>query len=282
MSSLKHHKTRNISLIYETLIRRFINESKVDDKTAIKIIKKFFKKGTELNKELHLCQSLYEKVLKENVNIERYLIEIINHDPIDLDRLKTETYELGKVIKEHYNDLNEFFNVKIPQYKVLASIYQLLVMNRYGIYDTNTVEKKMIFEDNIKCHLELLRDTKDDNFKLNKLQRRILFKKFNEKYDETLNEEQKKIVSLMITRKRDQLVEIKDQIISNLKEIKPKFSDSCQMIKDKNPECYQLGSRICECITKLSDIKFDEDTIKESVKLLLYGSELITELKEIL
>ena len=59
MAKLKHSKFKNTGILFELLVRQIASDTLANkDSLALEIIKKHFKKGTELTKELKLYQSL--------------------------------------------------------------------------------------------------------------------------------------------------------------------------------------------------------------------------------
>ena len=78
-----------------------------------------------MGREKELYSILIEKKYKtaEQANI---LLEAVikNRRKLSNRRLKNEKYNLIKRIKENYS-VNDFFNSRIPNYKVLASIYNV-------------------------------------------------------------------------------------------------------------------------------------------------------------
>ena len=121
-SNKKHSKIKNTGILFELLTRQItvdvLNSS--NESSAIKILKEFFNPKTELGKEYELYKILLEKKYgkSEQANI---LIEAVtkNRRKLSNRRLKSEKYNLIKTIKENYSVV-DFFNTKIPNYKVLA------------------------------------------------------------------------------------------------------------------------------------------------------------------
>ena len=123
----KHNKIKNTGILFELLTRQIavdvMNDKK--DSPAIKIIKEFFNNKSQLGKENELYKILVEKKYK-NLNQAEILIEAVikNRRKLSNRKLRNEKYNLIKQIKENYG-VNAFFNSRIPNYKVLASVYTL-------------------------------------------------------------------------------------------------------------------------------------------------------------
>ncbi len=127
MSYVKHKKIKNTGILYELLSRQItvdvINDTK--GPKSVKIFKEFFKKNTELGKEYELYSVLLEKKYKNNKYAGQLVEAVVkSRRKLSNRRLANEKYNLIKTIKENY-DIKEFFNTRIPNFKVMASIYKV-------------------------------------------------------------------------------------------------------------------------------------------------------------
>ena len=123
----KHNKIKNTGILFELLTRQVTVDvlNNENNSSAIKILKEFFNTNTELGKENELYKILLEKKYK-NINHADMLIEAVikNRRKLSNRRLNNEKYNLIKTIKECYN-MKDFFNSRINNYKVLASIFNI-------------------------------------------------------------------------------------------------------------------------------------------------------------
>lgn len=200
-SNKKHSKIKNTGLLFELLTRQItvdvLNSS--DDSSAIKILKEFFNPKTELGKEYELYKILLEKKYSksEQANI---LIEAVtkNRRKLSNRRLKSEKYNLIKTIKENYSVV-DFFNTKIPHYKVLASIYNVFESEsaKEKISPVEETDSKVTLIENIctevnnKVKKKSLVESQEKDLRL--LTYQLLVDKFNKKYS-TLNENQRNLL----------------------------------------------------------------------------------------
>ena len=127
MSYVKHNKIKNTGILYELLSRQITVDVINDTKSpkSVKLFKEFFNKNTELGKEYELYSILLNKKYK-NLTHASSLVEAVVKSRRNLSnrRLANEKYNLIKTIKENY-DIKEFFNTRIPNFKVMASIYKV-------------------------------------------------------------------------------------------------------------------------------------------------------------
>jgi hypothetical protein len=126
---VKHSKYKNTGILFELLVRQITTDT-LDgkDSPAKDILKKYFVK-TELGREY----KLYETLLKRTTLTEakaNIVIGTLTESSKNLNRgvIKRQKYNLINEIQKHY-DLNEFFNHKLPSYKVYAAFYTLLEIN---------------------------------------------------------------------------------------------------------------------------------------------------------
>ena len=200
-SNKKHSKIKNPGILFELLTRQItvdvLNSSK--ESSAIKILKEFFNPKTELGKEYELYKILLEKKYgkSEQANI---LIEAVtkNRRKLSNRRLKNEKYNLIKTIKENYSVV-DFFNTKIPNYKVLASIYNVfeLESSKEKITPVEETDSKVTIIENIcteqksKPKKKSIVESQEKDLRL--LTYQLLVDKFNKKYS-TLNENQRNLL----------------------------------------------------------------------------------------
>ena len=201
----KHNKIKNTGILFELLTRQIavdvMNDKK--DSPAIKIIKEFFNDKTTLGREKELYSILVEKKYK-NLNQAEILIEAVikNRRKLSNRRLKNEKYNLIKQIKENYG-VNAFFNSRISNYKVLASVYTLFenesvkeVVDSVEETDSKITILETITHPDIKSNKSSNKvlesyQTQDTDVRL--LTYQLLVDKFNKKYS-NLNESQKNLL----------------------------------------------------------------------------------------
>ena len=126
MSKLKNSKYKNTGILFELLVRQIASDILSNkDPQAATLVKKYFSK-TELAKEHKLYQTLINVQSLSESKAES-LVETVLHlsEKLNKTALRKEKYNLIKEIKEYY-DLEDFFKAKIQNYKVNASIYNLL------------------------------------------------------------------------------------------------------------------------------------------------------------
>jgi len=204
-SQKKHNKIKNTGILFELLTRQITVDVMNDSKNspAIKILKEFFNEKTTLGREKELYSILSEKKYK-NLNQAEILLEAVikNRRKLSNRKLKNEKYNLIKRIKENYN-VNDFFNSRISNYKVLASIYNVFELEsaKDVIGPIEETDSKISIIENIvgseiksnKKSQDLVESYQSQEQDVRLLTYQLLVDKFNKKYS-NLNESQKNLL----------------------------------------------------------------------------------------
>jgi hypothetical protein len=205
---VKHSKYKNTGILFELLVRQITTDT-LDgkDSPAKDILKKYFVKS-ELGREYKLYETLLKRTSltegKANVVVDT-LIE--SSKTLNRGAIKRQKYNLINEIQKHY-DLNEFFNHKLPNYKMFAAFYTLTeiasaqhtidpdqaITNKVTILEHLTAAK--IEENKVRDEVmgEFEKADKDVRF----LAYKLVLESFNTKYND-LHPRQKEILKEFIT-----------------------------------------------------------------------------------
>jgi hypothetical protein len=205
---VKHSKYKNTGILFELLVRQITTDT-LDgkDSPAKDILKKYFVKS-ELGREYKLYETLLKRTSltegKANVVVDT-LIE--SSKTLNRGAIKRQKYNLINEIQKHY-DLNEFFNHKLPNYKMFAAFYTLTelanaqhtidpdqaINNKVTILEHLTAAKitESKVRDNVMSEFE--KADKDVRF----LAYKMVLENFNTKYND-LHPRQKEILKEFIT-----------------------------------------------------------------------------------
>ena len=284
MSYVKHNKIKNTGILYELLSRQITVDVINDNKNlkSVKLFKEFFNKNTELGKEYELYSILLNKKYK-NLTHASSLVEAVvkSRRKLSNRRLANEKYNLIKTIKENY-DIKDFFNTRIPNFKVQASIYRVF-QSEVGKEDFGPVQKtdssititehitqskqSRVKKQNLSEYVEQGKD-------LRLLSYQLLVDKFNSKY-KSLNESQKNLLKEYINNvsNTNSLKEFIDNEVVKIKKaltkLLPNVDDKITKIKLSEAIDYTDGA---------TKGKIVQD--KHVVALMRYY-ELIKELKDV-
>jgi hypothetical protein len=205
---VKHSKYKNTGILFELLVRQITTDT-LDgkDSPAKDILKKYFVKS-ELGREYKLYETLLKRTSltegKANIVVDT-LIE--SSKTLNRGAIKRQKYNLINEIQKYY-DLNEFFNHKLPNYKMFAAFYTLTeitnaqhtidpdqsITNKVTILEHLTAAK--ITESKVRDEVmsEFEKADKDVRFMAYKM----VLENFNSKYND-LHPRQKEILKEFIT-----------------------------------------------------------------------------------
>ena len=185
----KHSKYKNTGILFELLTRQITSETiSNNNPKAVGILKKFFGNNSALLKEYQIYHALLNKKFNKEANATVLLETLINaHDKLNKSVLRRERYNLVKEIKDTYN-IEDFFKAKIPNYKVYASVFNLLEYKNAN--PLHIVDSKVIILEHITGKGLPNKPKKDmvmeEYEKFDKETRALTYKmlmeKFNEKY----------------------------------------------------------------------------------------------------
>lgn len=198
MRKIKHSKYKNTGMLFELLARQITSEIiSGRENTSTLILKKFFGKNTELFKEYGLYKTLAEEKFSSETKANMLIDAVLkSRKRLDAAKLKEEKYQLIKAITESF-DLNAFFQTKVQNYKLLASIYKLF---EYSPFDnpTEITRSKITILENLVGDSKKILDENVDSIshepkEIRLLSYKILVEKFNQKYGD-LNTSQKALL----------------------------------------------------------------------------------------
>jgi len=130
MKKIKHSKYKNTGMLFELLTRQITSDIiSSNESVATEILKKFFNKDSQLLKEYSLYKTLCEEKLKSDTKANMLIeADIKDRRGLNKNKLNNEKYDLIKAIKENF-DIDSFFQTKVQNYKLLASVYKVFEFN---------------------------------------------------------------------------------------------------------------------------------------------------------
>ncbi len=238
----KHNKKRNTAFVYEALIKEATyailkNDEKRSHK-VVGVIKKHFTADSFLKKDLECYRSLYEnqgidketseKILKESSLAKRMI------DPEGLFGEQTAII----------NDVNKtlspsVFNNFVPNYKTLATISKM--------FNTHSPKEKVILENRIIENMSNVLQESQNASDIDDVVYSTFVKKFNEKYNDVLLNEQKELLTRYISSFADNSLELKlflndeiGRLKSKLKESENNHEETDNTIADKTQQVISM------------------------------------------
>jgi len=268
---IRHNKKRNTAFVYEALVKEATvailkNDAEKRDK-AIKIIKKHFKPGSVLRKDLDCYRSLCEnqnldrltaeKILKE-VKLQKRLI-----DPTGLFKQQTKlVHDINKEVSP------SVFKNFVPSYKSLATIMQIFsdkISPKDQVILENEIVQRMLVESKEVQHTE----------QIDSLVYKTFAAKFNERYDSNLLKEQKELLNYYVSSFADNGLELKifmNEEISRLKQQLEKGKNIAELKKDN--EMVNKTQKVIERLETFSK----EDISNDVLLTVMKTQELVKEM----
>ena len=282
MSKLKNSKYKNTGILFELLVRQIASDILSNkDPQAATLVKKYFSK-TELAKEHKLYQTLINVQSLSESKAES-LVETVLHlsEKLNKTALRKEKYNLIKEIKEYY-DLEDFFKAKIQNYKVNASIYNLLEShNSLEFTDPKIVidNKVTLLEfltkkpvDKTQIKNQILEEYAKQDKSTRLFIYRMIVEKFNTKYSNLLPE-QKSLLKEFINNISN-TVTLKEFVNSQIQNIKLELEVLSQKVSDKKTQI-----KLSEVNNILNMIPKSENVSDDDVLNLMNYYELLHELR---
>tara|TARA_B100001057_G_C22723687_1_gene900763 strand:+ start:316 stop:1185 length:870 start_codon:yes stop_codon:yes gene_type:complete len=282
---LKHSKIKNTGILFELLTRQITADVLAGKSTkSVGILKKYFNENTELGKELELYKLLSEKNYTSEAKANDLLNVVIKQrQKLNNSNLRREKYNLISSIKENYS-VDDFFSGRIPNYRLLASIYNVfqsettnkkfkadhIVNSKFTVLE-NITHKKI---DDKQIKAKVLKEYNKEDKDLRLLAYQILVDKFNSKY-KNLNESQKKLLKNYInnisnTNSLREYVDIEvTKIKKQLEKHLPKVNDKITSIK------------LTEAIAQVENLTKGKIVNEKQVLTLMRYYELIKEISNV-
>lgn len=276
MKKIKHSKFKNTGMLFELLTRQITSEI-ISGKESLstQILKKYFNKNTELFKEYGLYKTLSEEKFGSEIKSSMLIEAVLKaRKKINKSKLKEEKYELIKRISETLN-LDTFFQTKVQNYKLLASIYKIfeyseldnpneITRSRFTIIENMTGESKPQL-------VEEMSSISKEPKEIRVLSYKIMVEKFNEKYG-NLSSEQKAVLREYIGNVSN-TNNLKSFIQNEARKIKSTLTEKVGGIKDKT-----LKIKLTEVINLLEQYETIKNVEENHISALMRYYEIVKDL----
>ena len=260
---IKHNKKRNTAFVYESIIREgtaaILKNDTETKNTVVSLIKKHFKPGSMLRKDLECFRSLYEN---QNLDIEtsqRILKEAkLEKRLIDDKKLFDKQSNLIRDINKELSP--SLFNNFVPNYRTLATISQ--------IFSTTTSPKnRVILEDQVVEKMSQSGASGATEVEMDNLLYTSFVSKFNEKYESALLEEQKTLLSYYISSFADNSLELKTFLNEEILRLRSQLEEALKLEEIVNDqEMVQKAEKVIAHLDGFKRKGVDEDVLKTVLK----------------
>ena len=277
---VKHSKYKNTGILFELLTRQLTSDTIAGNQPkALSFLKKHFNSKTELLKEYKIYHTLATKKYSKDSQATMLIEELIKaHERLNKSQLRREKYNLIKEIKDTYN-VNNFFKAKITDYKVMASIFNLLENRK--VTPISIVNSKVTLLEHIteKKQNTSKKDTVLENFNKQDsdtrlLTYKVLLEKFNDKYSD-LQDNQKTLLKEYVNSVSNS-PSLKSYINQEIKEVKKDLTKFSKKVEDK-----AVVVKLNETKGMIKPLCKKSSVHDDNVINLLNYYELVNELKTI-
>ena len=259
----RHNKKRNTAFVYEVLVREatvaMLKKETKRCNTAARLIKKHFREGSLLRRDLECHRSLYE-----NQNLDEKVSEKILREAKIASRL-IDPEGLFKEQSALIHDVNKelepsVFGNYVPNYKTLASIAQIFS-------DKISPKNQVILEGEI---IKNMTNSLEKTITIDDIDSVVIksfTKKFNNKYETELLDEQKKLLTYYISSFADNALELKtflNEEITRLK-LQLKAAKSIQEIQS-DPDMIEKTEQVIAHLNEFSKRSVDDELLLTVMK----------------
>ena len=276
---VKHSKYKNTGILFELLTRQLTSDTIAGNQPkSLSFLKKHFNSKTELFKEYKIYHTLATQKYNKDSQATMLIEELMKvHKNLNKSQLRREKYNLIKDIKENY-DVNNFFKSKITDYKIMASIFNLL--ENKDASALSIVESKVTLLEHITQKPTKVSSNKvlenfnkqDKNTRL--LTYKVLLEKFNDKYS-NLEENQKTLLKEYVNSVSNS-PSLKSYLNQEINEVKKSITKYSKKVEDK-----AVVIKLNETKNLIKPLGKNLTVQDRDVSNLLNYYELINELKTI-
>ncbi len=277
---VKHSKYKNTGILFELLTRQLTSDTIAGNQPkSLDFLKKHFNSKTELLKEYKIYHTLATQKYNKDSQATMLIDTLLEaHGRLNKSQLRREKYNLIKEIKDTYN-VNDFFKAKITDYKVMASIFNLLENKEATAL--SIVNSKVTLLEHITEKIEnnSKKDTVLENYNnqdkdTRLLTYKVLLEKFNEKYS-GLQENQQTLLKEYVNSVTNSPA-LKSYINQEIKEVKKDLTKYSKKVEDK-----VVFIKLNETKNIIKPLNKNVSVSDDNVINLLNYYELVNELKTI-
>jgi len=276
---VKHSKYKNTGILFELLTRQLTSDTITGKQSkSLSFLKKHFNKKTELLKEYKIYHTLATKKYSKDSQATMLINTLLEaHGKLNKSQLRREKYNLIKEIKDNYN-INDFFKAKITDYKIMASVYNLLENKEatpLSIVNSKVTLLEHITEKQIKPKTNpILENYSKQDKDTRLLTYKVLLEKFNDKYS-GLEDNQKTLLKEYVNSVSNSPA-LKSYLNQEIKEVKKDLTKYSKKVEDK-----AVVVKLNETKIMIKPLCKKSSVSDDNVINLLNYYELVNELKTV-
>ena len=226
---MKHNKKGNTAFLYESLVKELtkaiVRQQEERKGKIVNIIKENFVKGSPLQRDLVLYKSILENKDKMTKDFtDRFLVETKkDYDALDRKAVFNAQTKLINQINKQLGT-NVFANF-VPNYKEIATVGSWFQGTK------SSAKNRLIIETKVKQILTPSKKEEKEMKHIDNLTYKTFVGKFNDTYKNTLQENQKNLLTNYITSFSDNGLGLKIFINEELQNLKQKIAEKLSVDK---------------------------------------------------
>lgn len=271
---IKHNKKRNTAFVYEALIREatvaVLQQDLSRSRKVKELLKRHFPENSMMHRDLECYRSLYEEQNLTSVVSEKILKEAKHlKESIDASAL---FQEQSAVIRDINKDISPtVFNNFVPNYKTLATIAQ--------IFSPHTSPKmRVLLESQVisaMARADSRQTARQSNTSGDDLVYTQFVEKFNDKYEELLLPEQKKLLSLYIGSFADNGVSLKVFLNEEISKLRHDMTSALSTAAvDNDIDLSQKAGKVVALLDSFGSTSLDENLLLKVMKIQELAKEM--------
>jgi hypothetical protein len=269
-NNIKHSKKRNPVIVYEVLVREIakcvLDHNEKRGSHALRVLKKWFKPGTEVFKEFCLINSLVQARGLSEQSANHFLDTVRKAAATQFD-FKELDHQKSLIIRDINHGFGEkIWENKIENYRDIATMQTLI--NHWRNPLVENISQMLSYEEQITKLITSPTVVKEagnqepTTIGEKKQLLKILEKKINEKWGSILSPRQKILV-------REWSVSNTEYVVKELQEIKQEFETKAMkfVVFEENDE---LKKKMQEAVKSMEAEKFDQLNEEQISRFLVY------------
>lgn len=266
-------------MLFELLTRQITSDIiSGTDSVATGILKKFFNKNTEMIKEYKLYKTLCEEKISSETKSNMLIGAVLTaRKKINKKKLSEEKYSLIKEITQNF-DIDAFFQTKVQNYKLMASIYKIFeyaeVDNPLEITRSKMTIMENMMSESKKDLIEEQTSLRAEPKEIRLMSYKILVDKFNKKYGD-LSADQKSLLREYIGNVSN-TNNLKSYVQTEAAKLRTTLEKKMKSTKDTT-----LKIKLAEVSDLLNQYESIKSLDENHISALLRYYDLINDLKEI-
>lgn len=261
-----HNKKRNTAFLFQVLTKEIAKRSyeNKDRQKVVNVLKEYFKKGTELQKDLKCYMDILDTHGVSSRQADKVLEEVKRYRSVRVDEKKLFNEQTKLLSEMHNNISSEIFDHFVPSFREMASVYQ--------IFNNKSAEgrDKVVLEESVVAFMtrpkKKLNEAKVET--LDEIEYNAYIQRFNEFYGQSLYEEQKALLENYIFSDIDAGASLKVFLNDELKRLKKRVVESLDMKEvTEDDSMVEKTEEVLDFLEEMKTKELDVEMLQNILKI---------------